>query len=283
MDLESISLLISRSENLPTLPKVVNTIVELAEDPNSSTKDFERVMSTDAAITAKVLKVASSPYYGMRQINSVSQAVGVLGMKTVKSLVIGAGFHALMEGKETSRLFSKEKLWSHSLATGLASRVIAKLKKPGHAEEMYCAGMLHDIGLLVLDRFAPAQLDLAIKMAEEEGFSLWQAETLLFDFTHCAVGALLAEKWKLADVLTAVIRHHHDQRPSTEYSFEVAIVSLANTMAHRAGFTNCTPHQTPEYDEAVCETVGLPMEQLEVIEDVVKQEVFKAGETFGLK
>jgi len=188
VDLRSLEIKVSRSENLPVLPQIVSQVLTLADDPNASARSMERLIEADAAIAAKILRVASSAFYGNTPVPTIGRAISILGMNTIRALVVGIAYQQIMSGRTQSQLFSKVDFWRHCLATAIAARVLGKILMPTKADDLYCAGMLHDVGLLVLDRFAPGDLDSALKTAMEDGMPLYQAEDMLYGFNHAMIG-----------------------------------------------------------------------------------------------
>lgn len=282
MDLRSLEIKIARSENLPVLPQIVSQVLKLADDPEASPKQMEKVIERDPAITAKILRVANSSYYGLSQVPSIGRAISMLGMNTIRSLVVGVAYQQLMSGRAVASHFDKLEFWRHSLGTATGARILAKLKMPMRAEELYVAGMMHDVGLLVMDRFHPLELDKAVGYAIDEGMRLHEAENLLFGFDHSKLGSILAKQWGLSQVVLDAIEFHHQPDMDENNSASTAVVSLANQLAHQCGLTNNIPNLNPQVDEMLLEMVGLPPEQLEIIKNVIAQEVVRAEESFGI-
>ncbi|MCX7800353.1 MAG: HDOD domain-containing protein [Fimbriimonadales bacterium] len=278
----SLALKVARSENLPVLPQVASSVLRLADDPNASPKMMERVIEKDPAVTAKILRVANSAYYGLSNVGDIGRAIGVLGMNAVRSLVVGVVFQQMASSREHAPSYSKLEYWRHSLAVAVTSRILAKLKMPDLAEELYVAGMMHDVGMLVMDRFCPDEFDRAILFARAQQVPLNLAEKLVLGFDHCQVGAMLASKWGLTPMVARAIEFHHRPASDSESASTNAIVSLADGLAHRAGFTNNVPlTKLPDWSEALS-IVGIPEAQLEVVQQVVVQEVIRAQEAFKI-
>ncbi|MEJ5169609.1 MAG: HDOD domain-containing protein [Fimbriimonadales bacterium] len=282
VEFASLALKVSRSENLPVLPQVASAVLRLADDPNSSPKMMERTIERDPAITAKILRVANSAYYGLSNVGSIGRAIGVLGMNAVRSLVVGVVFQQLAAGKEQAPSYSKLEYWRHSLAVAVTARILGKLRMPAAAEELYVAGMMHDVGMLVLDRFCSDEFDRAIQFARSQQIPLHMAERFAFGYDHCQVGAMLAAKWSLPTVVARAIEFHHNPKADTESQLATAIVCLADHLAHRAGLTNNVPlPKLPDWTEPR-EMVGISEEQLTVIQQVVVQEVIRAQDAFKI-
>lgn len=282
MDLKSLEIKVSRSENLPVLPQIVSQVLKLADSQEASPKDMERIIERDPAITAKILRVANSSYYGMNNCSSTARAISMLGMNSVRSLVVGVAYQQVISGRSFASHFNKLEFWRHSLGVATSARILAKLKIPMQSEEMYVAGMMHDVGLLVLDRFHPLELDKTVKFAMEEGMSLHEAENLMFGFDHTQVGAMLAEKWGLAKNIVDAVRYHHDPQAAEENVLSTTIVAVANNLSHQCGLTNNVPGQPNEIPDVWMEALSLPVEQLEIIKNVTAQEIVRAEEAFGI-
>jgi HD-like signal output (HDOD) protein len=282
MDLQSLEIRIARSENLPVLPQIVSQVMKVADDPAASAREMERCIEMDPAITAKVLRVANSSYYGLSQVPSVSRAVSVLGMNAIRSLVIGVAFQQIIAARSVANRFNKLEFWRHSLAVAICSRILGKLKCPQQSEELYVAGMMHDVGILAMDRFNPLELNKAIGFAIEERMKLHEAEQLLFGFDHSELGSLLGARWCLTPAVCRAIQYHHDPLLDPEEHLASLIVGLSDQVAHQCGLTNNVPGNPVVLDEAVIAKLDIPLEQLEIIKPIVIQEISRAEEAFGI-
>ena len=231
MDLGSLAIKLARSENLPVLPQVVSSVLRLADDPDASPKEMERIIERDPGITAKILRVANSAYYGMSQCPTIGRAVTALGMNTIRSLVVGVAYQQVISGREMAAHYSKLEFWRHSLAVAAACRILGKMKMPAHAEELYGAGMMHDVGMLVMDRFCPEEFDAAIKTAQGESIPLHDAEIMMYGFDHTEVGEILAEKWGLSAIMKNAIRYHHTPYEDADHAESTSIVVLSQEPA----------------------------------------------------
>ncbi len=282
VDLASLEIRLERSENLPVLPQAISSVMQLVDDPNTSSRQVEKIIERDPGVTAKILRVANSAYYGLPKVKSIERAVSFLGMNTLRSVVMSVAFQNLLKGRGAAKKFCRISFWQHSLATATACRILGRLKMPQKAEELYCAGMIHDVGLLVLDRFDPAGFDKAIQEATETGNCLIEAENRLLGYNHYQAGVLLADKWGLSSVVKNAIRYHHDPKEDGEYYDTTAVVAIANHLANRAGCSNNIPESAEEISDEVTQAIGLDPAQLPVIEKVVATEVKKAQAAFKL-
>lgn len=283
MDLRSLEIKVSRSENLPVLPQIASSVIRLADDPDSSSRDMEKMIERDSAIAAKVLRVANSSYYGLSQVASISRAISILGINSVRSLVVGIAYQQIIGSRQLSLRFSKLDFWRHSVAVATAAKILGKLKAPAISEELYTAALMHDVGLLVMDRFATSELDQAIECALEKGIRLHEAEQLLFEFDHAQVGALLADKWGLSPKMTSAIRYHHAPLEDTENLDFTPFIAAADTLAYQCGYISTYGPSEREIEPEVLELIGIPAEQLDPIRNVITIEVEKAQEALQIK
>lgn len=283
MDIASLEIQIARSENLPVLPQIVGAVLKLADDPNASSRAMERLVERDPAITAKILRVSNSSYYGLNQVTSIARAISLLGMNSVRSLVIGVAYQQVINSRQQARHFDKLEFWRHSLATATAARIVGRMKNPANTEELYGAAMMHDIGILVMDRFCSAELDQALITATSEGIQMHEAEQLVLGFDHAMVGGMLATKWGLSPLMTNAIRYHHDVTGDADTFETTCLIAAANGIAYRCGFRNNTATCEPSIPGEVLEALNMSEEQLAVIQTVVMGEVEKAETAFSIK
>jgi putative nucleotidyltransferase with HDIG domain len=228
---------LSGISNLPTPPLVFTQISKLINDPNTSVKDVAAIMSEDAAMSAKVLRLSNSAFYGARsEINTIKQAVLVLGLDAVKSLVLSSSVFDMFKSHRLDAEF-QENYWRHSLATAIAGRIVAKFQKArtgSDPEAAFSAGLLHDIGKLIICCFMPDDHKRIMQYITEEGLSDCEAEARVVGYDHTLVGRMLAANWKLPQSIQAAIEFHHaphlDGEEEDQYS---PIIHLADYLAHR--------------------------------------------------
>lgn len=282
MDLKTLEIKIARSENLPALPQVVTSVLRLADDPNVSSRAVEQVIERDSAMTAKVLRVANSSYYASGNVPSIGRAISLLGLNALRSLVISVAYHQISGTKALSTKFDKKQFWQHCLAVAIASRILGKLKMPMKAEELYGAGMMHDIGLLALDKFAPDVLDTALAIVLRESTPLHKALYSTVGYDQSAVGAVLARQWNLSPLMCDALEFVFDPLESSQMQ-STTIVTVANYLAHQAGYPNNSAIADEGFSEELLEAIDIPVAQTDAIVAVLKAEVSKAGQAFGIR
>ncbi len=201
--------LLEKLNDIPTLPMVANQVTNLINDPNSSSGDIAEVLRKDQVLTAKVLKLVNSPYYGIPgDVTDVQRALAFLGFNTLAQLVLSISVFSLFPKDEES-FFSVLDFWNHALATAVASEKLAKHIGHEKPEECFTCGLLHDVGKLVLKQIAPSEFESLVKVAKTNEISFIEAEEKLNIPTHGYLGEHIAEKWRLPQVIRSSIRYHH--------------------------------------------------------------------------
>lgn len=224
---------------IPTLPGVVAKINELLNDPDAGMPEVGEAVVQDASISAKVLRMANSAFYSLSNpVASVHQAALVLGAQVLKNIVLQASVIRQYEHLQSSPEMDLNYTWKHSALTAQVSRRLAswcQAAVDGSPEDHYTAGLLHDIGKIVmLDSFGQDYLT-ALREGRESGKSQPEAEIERFGFAHAEVGALVADHWKLPQTLVDVIHFHHDVAGDSEHAEDVLLISVADRIANLVG------------------------------------------------
>jgi len=283
VDLNTLGLKIARSENLPVLNNVVTQVLKTADDPSASARSLERIIERDPALTAKILRVANSSFYGQTNVNSIARAISVLGMNTIRSLVVGVAYQQILATHSNAAAFNRLAFWKNSLATAVAARIIMKLKQPLKSEEMYVAGMMAGVGVLVLDKFLPQKLDLALKTAAERNIPLHIAEREVLGYDHGDIGALLAEKSRLSESIISGIRYANSPFDDRKNFLVAGSVAAALAIAGKIGYTPDGRPATEELDLELFAALEIAEGQIEPIASVVEGEVQRSSEAFGVQ
>src|SRR3990172_1426145 len=204
--------ILDRVGQLPTLPPVALRILTLVEDSRSAVQSLSEVISKDPALTARVLRLVNSSYYGLPyRVSTVSHAVALLGFDTVRSLALGLSIFALFEGKSRGRLLDRDALWMHSLTAAVAAKRLAQRVKYSLPEEAFVAGLLHDMGRFILDEYFPGEIERVLLAVRDGALSLCDAERQVLGFDHAQLGGLMAQRWGLPPTLAQSIIG--DQQP----------------------------------------------------------------------
>jgi putative nucleotidyltransferase with HDIG domain len=270
---------------LPTLPTVVSRMIDLVDSPRTSAALLARLISADQALTAKVLKLANSAYYGFsREISTVNLAIVVLGFNTVKEMGLSLSVFDVFKKTPSSGSFDVVRFWEHSVGCGVAARMLARNYRPAIAGEAFVAGLLHDIGKVILKQYFDPELARIIQFQKESGLSLEAAELSVIETTHAQIGSWLAEKWNLPKIICETIRHHHDPWEAALEKEFIACVLLGDYLCHQSKTGQSGRLVPPELDERlwelfrgagiVIDETYLPALQTEFLLEFDKSETF---------
>jgi HD-like signal output (HDOD) protein len=256
--------LVSDVATLVSLPEVVLRINQMVDDPKSSAEDIGRIVAQDAALTARLLTLANSALFGMqRKVDTVGRAIAVLGTRQVRDLTLGLSAVRAFSGIPND-LVSMGSFWHHSVLCAVAARSLAGQCVRGRPESSFVAGLLHDIGQLVLFAKAPTESRQALLMTidapNEPDLHLCEREILGFD--HARVGGLLARRWRLPPSLAEAIEFHHEPARAGSHPLDVAIVHLANSAAVLAEVESEEFEDAPPIEPVAFEVTGITRGQL---------------------
>ncbi len=240
---------ISRSGQLTSLPEVAMEIMRLADDPQSTGDDIDRVLSTDPILSARVLKVVNSAFYGMRrEVTSIGTAVVVLGFGAIKSVAVAASLTRMFRASKMAGGFEPRDLWTHSIATAVAARLVAVRARGVEPSDAFLAGLIHDIGVIVeLHACAPEFAAVVAATHDDPTLSFRETEARMIGADHEGFGEALCRTWRFPVELQRVAGYHH--RPlelPDEARRMTAIVHVADVLAARAalGYTRTVESTT---------------------------------------
>lgn len=209
------------------LPHVVTTITDLINDSESTMKDFEDVIKMDPVMVTRLLTLVNSPYYGLAQtVDSIGRAVAFLGMKNLYNLVVTDALKNIYASKETGTNFSKEKLWIHSAAVSICSKMVAERIFGVNGDNAFLCGILHDFGLLVEQQIEPTKFsDISSKVTSSSQLVDLERET--FSIDHCDIGLEMTLNWNMPSSIQEAIRDHHLISDEIEPESLTGIIQIA--------------------------------------------------------
>ncbi|MGB9715376.1 MAG: HDOD domain-containing protein [Thermodesulfovibrionales bacterium] len=249
--------LISYDMKISSPPTIFLLINETMNNPKSSILDIARIISNDQGLTARLLKMANSPLYGFpSKIETITQAISILGTQQINDLILATTVLNLFK-KIPEELIDLESFWNHSIACGISARVIATYRREHNVERFFVAGILHDIGRLILYTKMP---ELSVEILETNRESkklLYRIEQEITGYDHADVGGLLADKWKLPLSIKEMVKFHHRPALSTHFPTETAVIHLADILAHAMELGSSGERFVPPLDTNAWESVGL--------------------------
>ncbi len=248
------------------LPSVLVHVWDLSTREDTSARDLGHAMSADPGLTGAILRLANSAYFGFpRKVSTVTQAIVVLGFETVKSLAMGASvFRAIRPGPGLG--IDPNEFFRHCLMTGLGARMVMERSAPRIAGSAFSAGIVHDLGKLVIGEFLPEFATDAQNHREdlgEEDTSPEATELDILGMDHAQIGAWFAGRWSFPEDLTAAIRWHHQPEQANAYREYVAAVHLGDVIAHRTGAGGSGRPSLPLPSPAAWAILGLDESVLE--------------------
>ncbi len=271
---------LEKLENLPSLSSVVLEFLELSNREFFTAKDYEAVISKDQALVARVLKQANSGLYGRsRSIHSIPEAVVLIGLESLKKIVFAVSAEGFTRRNLPNYAYLKDQgFWMHSMGIALTSRVLAEMSPgcPMRNEEIFVAGLLHDVGKLVIDEFLPTGTGKRVTREME-------IEAVGLD--HSELAEYILRQWNLPESITACVRHHHDYRGAGEWAQAAATLALAEGVCGHWGVGRQNPvdlsEEVPmEKFQEVMEDLGLPAEKWDHVIWDIRQNLVDLGEIF---
>ena len=270
-ELLDLAAFIQNDLRLPTLPAIFNRINETIMDPKSSANDIASVISMDVALASRLLTIVNSAFYGFPyKIDTLSRAVAIVGTKQLTTLAFGVSIMKMFEHIPLEYI-DMESFWKHSIGCGLASRLIAGYKNIQNTERLFVAGLLHDIGRLILYSYWPCHMMKTLKRARDTELFVYEAEREELGTDHGEIGGLLVKKWNLPFLLENIIRYHHKPQKS-QNRLESSIVHLADIITNTIEVGASGETLVPVLDSESWASLGLSKNILHpVIEHIDRQ------------
>jgi HD-like signal output (HDOD) protein len=265
---------VNRESELESFPDIYFRIREVLESESGNADRVAQVVSTDVGLSAKLLKLVNSPFYGFpSRIDSISRAVALVGGNELSTLALGISTINYFKNIP-KELVDMRSFWRHSISCGIFARVLAAKQQGLQPERFFIGGLLHDVGRLIMFKMLPYACTEAMLFARENSIPLVEAEKTVIGFCHTDVSELLLKQWQFPESLSEMINHHHDPmtRPN---ALEPAVLHVADNMANAVEVAEGGMYVVPGFKDGAWELLGLPPEYLreavEQYEDQVDQ------------
>lgn len=217
---------------LPTLPTIYSQLLEAMSNTRSTAKDIANIIEKDQAATIKLLKSVNSPIFSIaKSIDNIQNAIFFLGFNEVKNLVFSLSMIDMFNNSKQVPYFNLVEYWKHSIAVGVATRIIGKICGEKNIENYFVAGIIHDIGKLILIYYGKTDYSKVIEYAIERNIGIGYAEMAVLGTDHLEIGAIVAEKWGIPETLINPIRHHLKGMVFDKFDKLTACVHLADVIA----------------------------------------------------
>ena len=274
--------LLDSVSKLPVLSKVVSRAIQLISDPNCSIRDLVDIVSKDQTISAKVVKLANSAFYGTpRRITSLSEALVRLGLKTANSLLITASVSNVFKNMASNKIMTQKQLWSHSYAVAFLSGSIAKATRRQDRDLAFTAGILHDIGKLILANYLKKSYEDVLKLAINQGAELWAIEEKSLGISHAMVGGMVLDYWSFPEVIVTAVARHHLPIKENEFDPLAGILRLADGMVLEKGIGISGENSQSELNDFIQKNLGISDEMRSAFLDLLDSELVAMSELFG--
>lgn len=271
--------LIDGPAQLGSLPTIFYQINEAVEDPESSFTDIGDIISKDSALTARLLKIVNSSYFGFSsKVETITHAITIVGMVQLRDLALATAIINSFKGisKDSVNMHS---FWQHSIATGLAGRVIGVYLKDSNPERFYVLGLLHDLGRLLTYLAIPEDMSRVL-IKYSHGGLLHEAENDVLGWDHAEAGGRLLAKWNLPDRLVEGVLYHHDPSRAPRFRLEAAVTHVADILTQTLELGNSGERYVPPMDNEAWKTLGLPTSFLSTVLEQVDRQASEAVKVF---
>ncbi len=275
--------MVAAIDELPSIPETLIEILRLIDDPDSGTGDLARVVRVDAPLAAKIIRLANSPYYGGRErIGDISRCVTLIGYRTMRSVAIclTVATNLMTAVANSGGRLDYRALWRHSVATAAIAKELALLARDDDPEELFSAGLLHDLGKFVLELHAPETYDKVVFGRSRSHQTLVEAEREAFGFDHGAAGEAFGRAWRFPEFMCICFGRHH-RAPEAEGSLPprtaraLALVALADYLANTMEPSRSDLGFDPRHTDAgrLHAAAGLSVEEVEAALPTMREAV----------
>ncbi len=272
--------LVSGAIEIASLPEVFLKVNEMIDSPRHSAADIGRVISHDAALSTRLLKIANSVFYGFpSQIDTISRAITVIGTRELRDLILATSVMRVFKGLPND-LVTMEDFWRHSICCGLAARSLAAQRGEQLVERFFVAGLLHDIGSLLVYRKIPELAREALLRAQYNNVPLYRAEQDVMGFDHAAVGVEILRKWKLPEHLQEATEFHHTPGMAQLFPRDTALIHIADVVADALQYGSSGDPVVAPMDPQAWQLADLSDHTISTVISEVEQQFDSAMEFF---
>jgi putative nucleotidyltransferase with HDIG domain len=258
-------------QELCTLPGVILRILDVMNNPMADARDVEKEIIEDPAITSKILKVANSPFYGTdRNISTIQQAVVLMGFAEVQNVALSISIFGRF--LTPTKMFDRRQFWEHCFATATTAEALQR-RVNAHTNDGFVAGLLHDLGRIILDQYFPDEFEEVVSVAEANKISLLEAERKVLGVTHGDVGYWVTEKWNLPTMLTDSVLFHHSPFSCRESYVLTSIIHVADIISKAFGSYMRKEFVPSPKDESAFRLLNLDSEKVMDLADLINKKM----------
>ncbi|MFW5838125.1 MAG: HDOD domain-containing protein [Desulfovibrionaceae bacterium] len=221
--------------DLPYSPELLQKLfMQTRDDSYASLEAIAGTISSDQGLTAKVLSLANSAFYGLQaQVSSVTRAIAVLGLREIRNIVLSLGVSHLTRLYPPADSFDLEIYWRHQMVVALSAKTLTRKSNGASPDTMFAAGLLHDLGKLIIAMHRPKDWEAIHQLTQERDIPYLEAEEMHWGLDHAIVGALVMRSWDLPADLSEAVNWHHSPELAPDHKHEAELLCLADALAHR--------------------------------------------------
>ena len=282
MTQSNVNIIINKVRRLPTLPTVANKVTRLIKDPTCTAIKVSEVIDKDQSLTTRVLRLVNSAFYSLyTEVTNVRHAVALLGFKTISQIVISISVFDVFKGGH-GREFNREEFWKHSIGCAVISQMIAQRAHYPRADDCFTAGLMHDIGKVVLDQYLHEEMTKVIQLMQEREIYFADAEKEVMGLNHADIGGQVMKNWNIPLPIMVAVKHHHqhpNERKGSAFSQDliVDIVRLSNVICKREKIGYSGDTITPEITGGLWERLDIDQKSINRVIESCGEEIEKAG------
>lgn len=271
--------LVEKTGTIYSLPLFYQRLSEAINHPRTSLSDISKVITEDQGLTTRLLRLANSPMFGyFGKVDSINCALTIIGTQQLRDLALAASVMGVFKGIP-EELLSMEQFWKHSIACGIIARSLAIWRRESNVERFFLAGMLHDIGQLIMATAIGEKVQQMLVAARENQQLFMDQEQQQLGFTHADAGAALLREWKIPANISEPVGYHHKPAQAEQFPLEAALVHIADIICHALFFgQSCTAH-IPPLEPLAWEHLGMIPSELSA---TLKQAEPQIEETFSI-
>jgi HD-like signal output (HDOD) protein len=274
---DSLRLFVQKISKLPTIPVIARELLSLANDETASDEKLEHIVSMDPVIAAKIVGMSNAAFFGYKMTDAtIAGSIRKIGFNNVKNIALGIALMTIFDNRQNKLAYDYGRIYMHSIATGVVAAHLAANLKITVGDDLFLCGMLHDIGLLLLNSCFP---DLYSKAAEaaRKRKNLLDAEMQVYGFTHADIGAWITDTWRLSESTHEVVLCHHTPSLAGKYKQAASLVHLADHITCRRFFCMAEQNVFCPLDPLTLFNLGIPDKNFDDIESSIPDNLFENG------
>ncbi|MDH7604761.1 MAG: HDOD domain-containing protein [Melioribacter sp.] len=242
--------------NLPAIPHIITEVTQLLDNDKTSASDLCKVISKDQALATKILAVANSPLYGLpRRVATIEFAIVIIGFEHIRNILLALSLLDTLRVRKSID-WNHNEYWAHSLMVATAAKRIADDLKYPKSGEVFTVGLLHDLGLVILNKYMNYDFKKIVKMVKNEGITYHEAERIVLGYDHGDIAEFMLERWNFPPHITDAIVHHHRPSLAEKNPVLASLIHLVDYMTYKLGIGNFTWDTGYEFDENIIDILG---------------------------